>query len=145
MDRIRFVRYTVDHRIGYGAVAQLGVPRRRRELEAQYEGSRAAPRLDGLHDLARLAGLDLLEQPVVDCQQVAFDAPLALPEPALVLGDGGLVEQLGQPRAADRKERVARRETERVRDSGLSCAARAGHQDVPAVAHPAAVRQLQDE
>ena len=50
MDRVRFAHDAVDHRVGNGAVAQLGVPGRRRKLRAQGEGAGAVPRLDGLHE-----------------------------------------------------------------------------------------------
>ena len=82
---------------------------------------------------------------LVDDQQAALDVLLAPLEPVLVLERRELVEQLGQPGVAHGEERVARRDAERVRDPGLAGAARAGDQDVPAVANPAAVRQLEDE
>ena len=50
---VRFVDGPVDHGVGDGAVAELRVPRRWRELRARYEWAGAVSWVDGL-----LAGLE---------------------------------------------------------------------------------------
>lgn len=63
MYRVRAVDNAVDHRICHGALPELLVPARWRELRAQDERPRAASPFDYLQYLARLVGLDVYDKP----------------------------------------------------------------------------------
>ena len=59
VDGAGLARDPVDHGVGDGAVAELRMPCRRRELRAQYERAGAVPRLNGLRGLAGRVGVGL--------------------------------------------------------------------------------------
>ena len=66
MDGAGLARDSVDYGVGDGAVAELRMPCRRRELRARYERPGVLPRLDGLRGLAGLVGVGLLGWLAVD-------------------------------------------------------------------------------
>ena len=65
VDGAGLARNPVVRAVGDGAVAELRMPCRRRELRAQYERPGVVPRLDGLRGLAGLVGVGLLGWRVV--------------------------------------------------------------------------------
>ena len=59
VDGAGLARDPVDHGVGDGAVAELRMPCRQRELRAQYERPGAVTRLAGLRGLAGRVGVGL--------------------------------------------------------------------------------------
>lgn len=75
VDDVRAVDDAVDGRVGDGSLAELGMPSHGRELRADQQRPRPQAPLDYLEQLAGLSAADLLQEPVVEYQQVAFEGP----------------------------------------------------------------------
>ena len=107
MDHMGVVDQAVDDRVGDRALAELRGPCASAELRAEHGLAGPGHALDHLQDLARLVGLGVLQQPVIDDEQVALDVALLALEPLLVLLGAKVVQHLRQPHVSDRVEVVA--------------------------------------
>ena len=65
VDYIRAINDAINNRIGYCALAELGMPAGWRELRAYQQGTCAQPALDDLEELSRALPADLFQKPIV--------------------------------------------------------------------------------
>ena len=144
VDYIRAINDAINNRIGYCALAELGMPAGWRELRAYQQGACAQPALDDLEELSRALPADLFQKPIVQDEQVALEVSLLCLEPFLVFLHRQLVEHLGEPHVPHGEEGVACGDPERARDPAFARARRPGQQNVPVVAYPFAVREFRN-